>query len=366
MKALLVAGGSGGHLIPALSLAERLQGAQRFQGQGTCLLLSTNRSIDRTVGKDASVEWLRVGLKPFTPLRQWFFPRYLLNQWRAVRGIFRLVRVHRPQVVVGFGGYLSAVAVVAARLFRIPTVIHEQNVLPGRANRWLAHFANGVAVSFPQTRLYLPTRARVEVTGNPIRSSLKGVSVEKSRAYFQLDGDRPVLLIMGGSQGSQAVNALAVALWEQQSPQDRQKVQVLHLAGEKQAVHVEMAYRRWQMAARVFSYLYDLPLALMASTLSISRAGATTITEMVEYQLPAVLIPYPHGGGHQRANAHWMASVGGAVVFEEKGLTPPILWETVKGLLGDPNRLDRMRTALRAQTNGSAAARLEAFVRRFV
>lgn len=360
MKALLVAGGSGGHLIPAISLAKRLQ------GQGTCLLLSTDRSIDRLVGKDALVEWLRVGLKPFTPLRQWFFPRYLLNQWRAIREIFRLVRIHRPQVVVGFGGYLSAVAVAAARLFRIPTVIHEQNVLPGRANRWLAHFANGVAISFPKTRVYLPARAQVEVTGNPIRSSSKGISVEESRAHFQLDGDRPVLLIMGGSQGSQAINALTVALWEQQSPQDRQKVQVLHLAGEHQAAYVETAYRRWQMAARVFSYLHDLPLALMASTLSISRAGATTLAEMVAYALPAILIPYPHAGGHQRANAHWMESVGGAVVLEEKGLTPQILWETVKELLGDPDRLDRMRSALRAQTNGSAAARLEAYVRRFV
>ena len=339
MKALLVAGGSGGHLIPALALAERLGSS------GSCLILSTSRPVDRIVAHGSGLEWMTVDLKPLAPWWRWFSPGYTLHQCRAIRHVWRSIRQVQPDVVVGFGGYLSAVGILAGYLSQFPTVIHEQNVLPGRANRWLSFLADEVAVSFSETKDHLTPRARVEVTGNPIRSAMGKVEFEQARAYFGFDLKRPVLLVMGGSQGSSAINAVSLAMWEGRSWEDRQRIQVLHLAGLAQATEVEVAYRRWGIHARVFPFLKEFHMALAAASLAIARAGATVIAELMAVQLPALLIPYPYAGGHQRANAHWMEARGAAVVLEQKSLTLQRLWEEVGCLLwNDPERLERMRS----------------------
>lgn len=358
MKALLVAGGTGGHLAPALGLAHTLQ------RQGRCLLLSTSREPDRQLAQGSSLEWIHVDLKPFTPLVRWLSFPYAFRQLRAVREITSVIRREKPDVVVGFGGYLSAIGILAARLSRFPTVIHEQNLLPGKANRVFSRWCNAVAVSFPETKGYLPRKARVEVTGNPLRPGLKPVGQEQARAFFRLDGHRPVLLIMGGSQGSHAINELALSMWEARPKKIRQALQVIHLVGSADLPLAEEAYSRWGMQARVFSFFKEIHLAFQAANLAIARAGATTIAEMVSFQLPAILIPYPYAGGHQRANAHWMEEAGGAVVLQQEGLDPESLWKEVASLMGSPERLERMRENLGAQHNGSATESLSALVQK--
>ncbi|MBI3333640.1 MAG: undecaprenyldiphospho-muramoylpentapeptide beta-N-acetylglucosaminyltransferase [Candidatus Omnitrophica bacterium] len=360
MRTLLVAGGTGGHLYPALALAEHLE-----KRDGPCLILSTARPVDRTVAAASTVEWITVDLHQFTPVWHWLSPRYTIHQILAMRQIWSVIRRRRPDVVVGFGGYVGAAGVAAARLAGLPAVVHEQNLLPGRANRWLARLADAVAVSFPETRSHLSRRSPVEVTGNPVRSHLVGVGFEEARRSFGFDLERPVLLVMGGSQGSRAVNAASAGIWEDQPPEVRRKVQIIHLAGSSQeASSLEEAYRRLGITARVFPFLHEIHLALAAATLSISRAGATAIAEMAALKLPAVLIPYPYAGGHQRANARWMEAIGAAVVLEEDQITPQRLWEEVSGLLWAPDRLGRMREALRSEGDGSAADRLSSLVRR--
>ena len=268
-------------------------------------------------------------------------------------------------MVVGFGGYVSAAGVAAARLAGLPTVVHEQNLLPGRANRWLARLASAVAVSFPETKGYLSSRSRVEVTGNLVRPHLGKVDFQQARRAFEFDLERPALLVMGGSQGSQAINTVSARMWEDQPAKIRRKVQLIHLAGSSaEASSLEETYRRLDLTARVFPYLHEIHHALAAATLAVSRAGATAIAEMVALRLPAVLIPYPHAGGHQRANARWMEAVGGAAVLEEDGLTPQRLWDQVSGLLWAPERLGPMREALRLREDRSAVDRLSSLVRR--
>lgn len=364
MKTLLVAGGSGGHLIPALVLAEDLQ------KEGGCSLLTTQCPVDQTLRSQSAVDWVTTDLRPFTPLWRWFSPRFSAGQLRAIRGIWRAIRRNRPDVVIGFGGYLSAVGLTAARLARLPTVVHEQNLLPGRANRLLARWADAVAVSFQETRRYLPAaaRARVEVTGNPIRSLSDGSNLKEPLdpfAYFGFDRQRPVLLVMGGSQGSKVINSLATRMWADRSLADRQGIQVIHVAGTSAAAgEVEEGYRRLEVTARAFSFLHEMPLAYRAATLAIGRAGATTIAELVEFKLPAILVPYPYAGGHQKANAEWMESIGGAKVIQQAGLTPASLAAQVEQLLSEPVRLEQMRQALKGRADGSATERLAALVRR--
>ena len=364
LKVLLVSGGSGGHLIPAMTLARSLRSGDR------CLMVSTHRPIDQLIEASAggngggALDWQAVNLQPFTPLWRWFFPGYLLEQMRAVGAVRAILRREKPDVVVGFGGYLSAVGVVAAHSAGIPSVIHEQNVLPGRANRLLARLTDAVAISFPETKRHLSSRATVEVTGNPVRFRAGQVSGEESRSFFGLDPDRPVLLVIGGSQGSRTVNRLTLEMWEGCAEAGRREIQVLHLSGSQQAKEVEEGYRRLGMTAVVRPFAQEMDRVFPAATLAIARAGATGIAEMVAMGVPSILIPYPYAGAHQRANAQWMQSVGGAEVLEETGLTPERLGRQARALLADPDRLERMRRALRAQADGSAAERLAAMVRR--
>ncbi len=357
MRTVLVAGGSGGHLIPALTLAEHLK------GRASCFLLTTSRPVESVLLRQAQdertpLQWKRVDLKRFTPVWRWLWPGYLIHQLKAVRQIRLILQEFRPDVVVGFGGYLSAAGVFIARRSRIPTVLHEQNLLPGSANRWFASLTDTVAVSFPQTKDFLSRRARVEVTGNPIRPHLKQADPQQARRFFGFDDRRPVLVIMGGSQGSQAINRLTLRMWEGASVPEQQEIQVIHLAGPAEISSIEERYHRRGIEARVYGFLQEMEMAYAAAGMAISRAGATSIAEMTALQVPAILIPYPHAGGHQLANARWMESCGGALVCEEAGLTPAALWEKVSAFLKRPDRLAQMRAALQAQSDGSAVERL--------
>ncbi len=355
MDTLVIAGGSGGHLIPAMTLAKTLR------AHGRCMILSSSRPADKLLSTGAG-DWVLIDMKQVTPLKRWLRPSFAWGQTQAMQEVFSLVRRQRPDVVVGFGGYLSAVGIFAAWSKRIPTVIHEQNLLPGRANRWVFRMANAVAVSFPETKGYLNGSGKIQVTGNPIRPVLSRVLKQEARSHFGFDQERPVLLVMGGSQGSRAINSLSVAMWEHRTPAQRAQVQILHLAGVGGADEVQAAYRRLQMEVKVFPFLHEIYNALACATLAISRAGATAIAEMVACELPAVLIPYPHAGGHQTPNADWMRHIGGAVTLQEEGLTPNRLWGEVSGILEDPAELKQMRRALQARADTSALHRLESLV----
>ena len=362
MRTLLVAGGSGGHLIPALSLAEDLQ------RDGAVFLLSTKRPVDQMLSerhgaRGAQVEWLTVDLKKFTPLWRWFSPVYLSHQMRAFRKISQLMRQNSPDIVVGFGGYLSAAAAAVARRQRIPTVLHEQNLVPGRSNRWMARLSGCVAVSFPETKKYFSRRTRLAVTGNPIRSVLKPIDRQEARLKLGLDREKPTLLVMGGSQGSRILNDVGLSMWENSVGLRSFDVQVIHLTGEGMIRQAQETYRTLGVKAVVFGFLHEMEWAYAAADLAISRAGATTIAELAAWRLPSILVPYPHAGGHQRANARWLGNQGGALVLEEKMLTAPELLSAVHTLLRDQDQLTRMRENLRSSSNGSAIERLGALVR---
>ena len=364
MNVLLVSGGSGGHLTPAMALAQHL--CSGAGAENRCFMISTRRPVDRILSAERGgvLEWETVGLQPFTPVWRWFFPFFVARQMRAAAQIRSIIGRTRPDVVVGFGGYLSAVGVVAAWGADIPVVIHEQNVLPGQANRWLARLADTVAVSFPETARALPKGVAVETTGNPIRLRAGALTAEQARAELGLDADRPVLLVMGGSQGSRAINRAVVGMWRRMTPRAREEVQLLHLAGMQGVAEVEPMYRQLGIQAKVLPFLHRMDLGLAAATLAISRAGATAIAEMVEMGVPSILIPYPHAGGHQRANARWMRESGGAIVIEESDLSPERLQRETEQLLFNPERLERLRRALPGRSDGSAAQRLGELVKR--
>ena len=356
MRVLLAAGGTGGHVIPALTVARVLT---RRLPACSCLAVSSGRGVVAQVWDPAVGALATVPVAPWPQGRQVLDPRYWWRQAGAAGRLQQLVRRYRPQVVVGFGGAVSGPTVIVAKLRGVPAVIHEQNVLPGRATRWLAAWADRIAVSFEETRQHLPARAPVLVTGNPVRPEVEGaLAGAAALAALRLASGTPVLLIMGGSQGAHAVNAVSVEAMARLPVPRRRMIQLLHLTGARDLAWVTARYRALGVAARVQAFLPTMGLAYAAATAAVARAGATTVAELVATATPAVLIPYPHAGAHQAVNAAWLGRRGGALVLEQAALTPDRFLEAVWPLLTDGARLAAMRAALRRVATPGAAERV--------
>ncbi len=258
----------------------------------------------------------------------------------AVRRTLEVFDTVQPDVVVGYGGYVSMPAYLAARRRRLPLVVHEQNALPGLANKVGARVADRVAVSFPGTPL-----PKAEYVGLPIRRMISTLDRAEARAgarrFFGLDADRPTLLVTGGSQGArrlnESVSAAAEALAEA-------GVQVLHVVGPKgEASPVPTA-----VPYKVLDFVDRMDLAYAAADLVICRSGASSLTEAAAVGLPAVFVPLPIGNGEQTLNARTVVDAGGALLVGNDALTPEWVRATVPALANDADRLARMGAAAAA------------------
>ena len=362
MNVLLVAEGSGGHLIPALEVAETLAQhgarikvwyAQRRQAAPlTDALLRPHPSID--------VDAIPVEASPNLVERLWRCGQL----WRRAQRCFD---TFAPDVVVGFGGWVSAPVVLAACLRqgfgrqaknrRIGCLLHEQNVVLGRANRWLAPWVDRIAVSFRETQVR-PHRAPSVMTGLPIRQGIGRTARAQAAARFGLDPERPTLAILGGSQGSRAINRVMLEAAARFSPAERERWQLLHVTGSAEAHTVRAAYRAQGVTAWVAPFLVEMDAAYALADVVIGRAGASTIAELARCGTPAVLIPYPYAGNHQRANAAVVEAIGGGVLIDESAATPARVLGAIRRLLGDRRLRLMMGRQMRELGCADAADRL--------
>lgn len=355
--ALLAGGGSGGHVFPALAVGEELAGRGwrvSFAGTegGLEATLVPRRGLELVILPARPL----VGRNPLSQLRSlWTLAR---STWKARREIRR----RGVDAVVGTGGYVSAPAVLAARLTRKPGLLVEPNVQPGLANRWLSRWASGAAVAYPRTADHLHCPAWV--TGVPVR-----------RAFFQVPelvppppGDRLSLLVVGGSQGARQLNlTLPEALARLEERQDlpseggrplKERLAVLHQAGGRQVDEAREAYDRRgprQIPVQVVPFIDDMAGALAASHLVVSRAGALVTAELCAAGRPSVLIPLTLAGGHQEANARHLADAGAARVLTSDELTPGSLARVLADLVSEPQALAAAARAARGLAREGAA-----------
>ena len=307
---LFAGGATGGHLFPGIAVAESLTRMSKvsglgcrvgFVGQGTCLERDETRVRGYEYYAVPSVSTLDVGRRPL---------RSLGVAWRSYCLARRIVRRFEPTVVIGLGGFASVPAVVAANRMRVPVMLLEQNVIPGRATRWLSRRAARVCVAFAETRLALARPDACRLTGNPVRGAGAGM-------VFDASDRKRLLVVLGGSQGSRSLNrAVPEALgrigvsgggWR-----------VVHQCGDHDPRLVEAAYREQGWEARVEQFLECPPTLLASSDLVVARAGATTLAEMACAGVAGVLVPYPFASDdHQRANAAWYVERGAARMVEE-------------------------------------------------
>ena len=338
---LFCGGGSGGHLTPGLAVADVLAAAPdpcdvRF--------VTGDRPVETRVFADEPYDRIVFPLAP--PAASLRSPRRAAAWVRAFRHVRRAVR-GRNACVVGLGGYASLPGVLAAKAAGVPVVLLEQNVIPGRATRLLCRAADVVAVSFPDTAGHLPGGTPIAVTGNPVR-------VPAGRR-----GDGRSILVLGGSQGSAAVDAAVPAAL---AAADLRRPVTHQCAGDPRPVAARYAHAG--INAEVAPFFDDVPRRLAGATLLIGRAGATTLAEAAACGVPAVLIPHPRvPGDHQTANARWYAGRGAAWVVPEGDGLADRLTSRLRTLGENPTALDRAAAAMAAAGRPDAAKSVAAIVR---
>lgn len=351
MKVLVTGGGTAGHVLPALAIATAL----RERGHDVHLV-GSSRGLEARLVPEAG---FALTLLPGRGIARRLTPAALIDNVGAVVGLVRafvqavgLVRRHRPGAVVAVGGYASVACGLGAVLWRVPLIVHEQNAVPGAANRLLSRFAAANAVSFPDTPL--PGAA---VVGNPVRAEL----FDLPRAP-RPDGRRQ-LLVFGGSLGALSINRAtigAVAQWS-----DRGDLAVHHVVGRRDWPELDRPTDTGALDYVAVEYEDDMPAQLARADLVVCRAGSGTCFELAATGCPAVIVPsLVTTGGQQVANAERVAAVGGAVVVRDDELDATRLASEVDALLADPDRLAAMSASIRSLRAPDAATRVAELVER--
>lgn len=349
MKILVTGGGTAGHVLPALAIATAL----RDRGHDVHLV-GSERGIEARLVPQAGFE---VTLLPGRGIARSVSPSAVRANVGAVLGLVRavlmaigLVRRHRPAALVAVGGYASVAAGAAAVLWRVPIIVHEQNAVPGAANRLLARFAARSATSFPDTDL-----PRAEVVGNPVRAELFGTHHED-----RADG-RKQLLVFGGSLGALSINRATLAAVERW--RDRSDLAVHHVIGRRDWPTLDRPTDAGALVYDAVEYEDDMPAQLARADLVVCRGGSGTLFELAATGRPAIIVPsLVTTGGQQVANAERVAATGGAVVVRDDELDGDRLVADVDALLADDDRLDTMSERVASLAAPDAADRVAALV----
>lgn len=350
MKVLIAGGGTGGHLMPALALAEAFHQAKP---DVRVLLVGAERGIESQVLPHYPYPFQ---LLPFEPLyrRSWWRNfRWPLVAWRVWRGVGELLDRERPDVVVGTGGYAAGPVVWRAARRGIPTVLVEENAFPGLTTRWLAKRARQLHLGFPEAEARLdpgPT-TRAFALGNPIRPPDKSPDAASARRELGLDAARPCVLFFGGSQGARALNEGVSGALTRGLLSD---VSVLWGTG---AAHVAgLAHHAVAGRVAVRGFFDPIGPAYRAADLVVCRAGAMTVAELCAWGKPSVLVPLPTAAAdHQTHNARALADAGAAIVLPERDLTPESLGSLVSSLARDRGRLEALGARARERGHPNAA-----------
>jgi UDP-N-acetylglucosamine--N-acetylmuramyl-(pentapeptide) pyrophosphoryl-undecaprenol N-acetylglucosamine transferase len=334
MRVLLAGGGTAGHTSPLLATADALR---RLDPDVAITCLGTPRGLETRVVPEAGYPLELIAPVPMPRRPNADFFRVPGRLRGAVDETLAIIDRVQPDVIVGYGGYVSMPAYVAARRRKLPLVVHEQNTVPGLANKAGARVATRVAVSFPDTPL-----RNAEYVGLPIRrmvSQLDRAALrEEARAFFGLDPDRPTLVVTGGSQGArrlnQAVSGAARAL-------GAAGVQVLHVVGPKGEAEPETTATPYV----VVHYVDRMDYALAAADVMLCRAGASSVVEAAASGVPSIFVPLPIGNGEQRRNAAAVVEAGGALLVDDADLTSDWVAAEVASLANDAGRLAAMGAA---------------------
>ncbi|HBT48132.1 MAG TPA: undecaprenyldiphospho-muramoylpentapeptide beta-N-acetylglucosaminyltransferase [Peptococcaceae bacterium] len=347
MRVVVTGGGTGGHVYPALAIA---QGLKRAEPEAEILYIGTRRGLEADVIPRAGFPLETITVRGLERRRIWknFLALALLG--RGTVEAYLLIRRFRPHVVVGTGGYVCGPVCLVAAALGIPVVLHEQNAFPGMTNRWLARIARTVCLTFPEAAKFFPRGAELVTTGLPVRPEILRADRAEARKRLGIGPDDIFILSVGGSQGARSLNRAILPVLQFYSGQP--SVRILHVTGRQGYEALKEDARRFGIEVgkngniTIEPYLYEMDVALAAADLVVGRAGASFLAEVLARGLPAVLIPYPFAAAnHQEYNARAVASQGAAVVIRDHELRGGKLLRTLQSLLAEPSRLKAMAEA---------------------
>ena len=334
----IACGGTGGHLFPGLAVAEQL--ARR--GCKISLLISP-KEVDQQAVKNIS--GMGIVTLPAVALQNRNYISFARGCVRSYRAARRYFKSRPPQAVLAMGGFTSAPPVLAAKSLGAKTFLHESNTIPGRANRWLSRFVDTAFVGFPQAANRLRTRKTV-ATGTPVRPQFQPRDAATCRTALGLEANRPVVLVMGGSQGASGINEMVLSALPQLAKRALHW-QWLHLAGANNSNKVKQSYAAAGVKAVVHPFLVEMDLALGAASATVSRAGASSLAEIAAMRLPSLLVPYPFAAdNHQYFNAQAFAETGAALLLEQKDATSEKVSALLIELIENSSAREAMQAAL--------------------
>ncbi|MDI3421619.1 UDP-N-acetylglucosamine--N-acetylmuramyl-(pentapeptide) pyrophosphoryl-undecaprenol N-acetylglucosamine transferase [Streptomyces luteolus] len=366
LSVVIGAGGTGGHIYPGLALADALR---RVEPDATISFVGTERGLETRLIPEAGYRLHTVDMIPFDPAlgaKRFLLPAALVKSGAQCRSILRAQAAH---VAVGMGGYPSAPAVVGARMAGLPSVIHESNAVPGRANRFAALLTDQITLAFEESRAHLTGSRHADVVGMPVAAELAALRRPElrttARRAFGIPDDVRMLLVNGGSLGAARLTAAATGLarrWR-----DRSDVHLLIKTGPAALDQTRrlLAESGADRVATAVPYLDRMDLAYAAADLAVCRAGSATVAELSVTRTPAVLVPYPYApGDHQTHNARVLTDVGAGLLLPDADTDPDRLAALVEPLLAEPSRLHAMAAAAPEGPHARAADLLAAHVLR--
>lgn len=365
---LIAGGGTAGHVFPAVAVAHVL--ADEFAP----LFVGTKGRLEERLVPEAGFELRHIEMVPVPRRPSPALLRLPLALRRSIRVCAELIQETGAVAAVTFGGYVSFPLAWASSRLGLPLVVHEQNSVPGLANRVAARWADRVAVTFPASADEFPYPERTTVTGNPVRREMRSFDAEEARRAglerFQLDPARRTLLVFGGSQGAAKINEAAVASHRRWRSPD--KIQILHAAGRTQHQQSAAAWQRARSAGegplvRCIDFIDRMEEAYAVADVVVCRAGATSIAELTVLGKPSVLIPYPHAtGDHQKKNAFALRQAGAAKVVLDDALDGYTLVDAVEPLLQEDDLREQMAASARAFSRPQAAENVARLVRQVI
>lgn len=331
LKFIFAGGGTGGHLYPAIALAQELEKS----GCSEIIFIGTSYGIENKILPNYNFQFKRIwmrGLQRKITLTNLLFPiRLIVSIMQSVV----ITLSFKPDAIIGTGGYVSGPALLAGLLLGTPTVIQEQNSYPGLVNRLLGKKVKQVHIAFEDSAKYFQGQKNIKLSGNPVRN-LSSTDKSSARNKFNFDKDLPVLLVFGGSQGARAINNAVLASLEELS---RNKLQILWATGQTEFDSIATQCEKYKANVHVLPYLEDMASAYAAADFVLCRAGASTLSEIAICGLPSILVPYPFAAAnHQAFNARSFEKSGAAIVLPEKNLNQETLTDAVMGFLNNPNK----------------------------
>lgn len=331
MRVIIAGGGTGGHVFPGIAIAQEIK---RRNESVEVFFVGTEHGIEaRVVPKEGfPIKFIRAeGIVGVSLVRK---IKALLTLFLSIIDSYRIIKKIKPDIVIGSGGYVSGSVVLIAVLMSIPTVILEQNSIPGLTNKFLGRFVDSICITYQDSITYFP-RGKTFLTGNPVRSQILKGNVESAYKLFSLEKGLFTILVFGGSAGAKSINRAIVDslphLYD-----IREKIQFLHQTGQMDYEFVRNEYRRHEFKGTVAPFIFQMGEAYAVADLVISRAGATTLAEITAVGKPSILIPYPYAtGGHQEFNARKLVKMNGAKMVLDSELSGKRIAEEIKELYYD-------------------------------